>query len=196
MTILRYRSTWTGFSGAPGLTSLYAFPGATDQEFASAAIGFLADALSIATPGDTLPNDVTISGDSVVDHLDELTGTLEASFPVVPEPPIAGASSGSWAGPAGVALSWLTGAVRRGHRVRGRTFLVPIAATAFDVDGTISSSALTNFRAAATAWAGHAVNPVVWARPTGLPVPSGGAAFAIAASSVADKVAVLRSRRD
>jgi hypothetical protein len=91
-------------------------------------------------------------------------------------------------------ITWLTGLVHQGRRVRGRTFLVPTANQFFDTNGTLAAAFLTNLRTAAAAYIATAVNPAIWARPD--PGTTNGAAFAVAAASVADKVAVLTSRRD
>jgi hypothetical protein len=191
--IYRYRSVWTGFSGAPGYTNLYAMPDTTEQVFADAVRAFLADAAQSATPGDHLPQTVAIQGDPNVDVLDVATGLLVDSVPVTPPAVVQGANSTVYAAPAGACINWLTGAVHNGHRVRGRTFFVPLASSAFENNGTLHSSALTNLRTAAAAYIAGSSTPCVWSRPI---AGGGGAAFAIASSQVTDKVAILTSRRD
>jgi len=114
--------------------------------------------------------------------------------PVTPPVVINGNATGSYSAPSGAVITWLTGLVHQGRRVRGRTFLVPIANQQLDTNGTLGSAFLTNLRTAAAAYIATAVNPCIWARPD--PGTTNGAAFTVAAASVADKVAVLTSRRD
>jgi hypothetical protein len=78
--------------------------------------------------------------------------------------------------------------------VRGRTFLVPLHPVVFQNDGTITSATLDALRlAASTLWSSGGLH--VWHRPT-TPTGTDGQAFPVNASNVADKSAVLRSRRD
>jgi hypothetical protein len=198
--IYRYRFAWQGIPGAPGYTNLYAFNDTTEQVFADAARAFLSSALKLATAQDTLFGGASIQGDSVVEHVEVTDGTLVDSVPITAPAVILGTGTGASPAPCGAAVNWLTGAVHHGHRVRGRTFLVPLAAAAYESNGTLLNSYLTIIRNAAAAYIASAANPVVWSRPTRTPGSPGnnadGAAFTVVASQVNDKVAVLTSRRD
>lgn len=193
-TIYRYRLGWTGWPGQPGVTTLFAFNDTTEQVFADNARAFMLDALSTAASPDFLPTGITVQGEAIVDHITVEDGTLTDSVPVTQPAAIAGLGSGAFAAPSGACITWLTGAVHAGHRVRGRTYLVPLATTAFDNSGTLATGALTNLRNAASAYIALASNPCVWSRNH--PGESDGAAFSISAGTVQDKVAVLTSRRD
>jgi len=199
-TIYRYRSVWQGIAGAPGYTNLYAFNDTTEQVFADQARAFMAAFLKISTGQDALPSGATVQGDSQVDHLEVTDGTLLDSVPVTQPPVITGTGTGACPAPAGACVNWLTGAVHRGHRVRGRTFFVPLTALCYEVNGTLLAAYLAAARTAASAYIASAANPCVWSRPTrtvGSPGNNAdGAAFTILAAQVNDKVAVLTSRRD
>lgn len=192
--IYRYKLIWQLPTGGPGVTTLFAFPDTTEQVFADQARLFVSDALNIATAHDSLPSGCTIQGDSIVDNLEVTDGLLASAVPVTAPAVITGTGSGNYSAPSGAVITWLTGQVHQGRRVRGRTFFVPLASTAFDSTGTLATTFLTNLRNAATAYVASAANPCIWARPD--PGTTNGAAFAVAAGSVADKVAILSSRRD
>jgi len=192
--IYRYKLIWQLPTGGPGVTTLFAFPDTTEQVFADQARAFVSDALNIATPHDSLPSGCTIQGDSIVDNLEVTDGLLASAVPVTAPAVITGTGSGNYSAPSGAVVTWLTGQVHQGRRVRGRTFFVPLASTAYDATGTLSTSFLTNLRTAASAYIASAANPCIWARPD--PGTTNGAAFTVAASSVADKAAILSSRRD
>lgn len=192
--IYRYKHIWNMPSGGPGVTTLFAFPDTTEQVFADAARAFLFDALATTGTADFLPSGVTIQGEGVVDNIENTDGTLQSSVPITPPAVISGIASGAYAAPAGAVITWLTGLVHQGRRVRGRTFLVPLGTNAFENNGTLAAGFLTNARNAATAYVASAANPCIWARPD--PGTTNGAAFAVAAGTVLDKVAILSSRRD
>lgn len=192
--IMRYKLAWSLPSGGPGVTTLFAMPDTSEQVFADAARAFISDALQVATAHDALPTGCSIQGEAIVDNLEVTDGTLTSAVPVTAPAVIAGNATGSYSAPSGAVITWLTGLVHQGRRVRGRTFLVPIANQQLDTNGTLGSAFLTNLRTAAATYIAGAVNPAIWARPD--PGTTNGAAFSVAAASVADKVAVLTSRRD
>lgn len=192
--IYRYKSIWNLPTGGPGVTTMYAFPDTTEQVFADAVRSFLVDALGSAATADFLPSGATIQGEGVVDNIEVTDGLLQSTVPITPPPVITGIGSGTYAAPAGAVITWLTGLVHQGRRVRGRTFLVPLSGSALESNGTLSAAYLTNVRNAASAYIASAANPAIWCRPD--PGTTNGAAFTVAAGSVQDKVAILSSRRD
>lgn len=140
-----------------------------------------------------LPNDVTISFDNEARVLDSLTGDLLAAYPVTPSASISGGGAGSWAGAAGARVVWDTGEIVAGRRLRGRTYLVPLANTAYDNDGTLSAAFIGRALDFGQALVQPALpNPsplVVWSRASGAALP-------VVGWSCPDKTAILRSRRD
>ena len=111
----------------------------------------------------------------------------------------------------GAMIKWLTTGIVRGHRVRGRTFLVPLGGDLYQADGTlndgVAASILLNAGNLVTALS---TSMFVWSRPRKATpqwtdvrghvhparLASVGEVFPIIAASVPDKSVVLRSRRD
>lgn len=179
---------WTGFPGAPGVTSIYA-----DTEEPEA-VGVAFDDFLRAVATTSIPDIVTITLRSEYEVLDEATGTLESVGTFGGVTPINCAGTGGYSAASGMVLSWTTGGLVAGHRVRGRTFVVPLSAGAYEENGTLKDVTLATHRSQLatfmTAAGGH---QVIWSRPrAGL----AGSAHAVTAGTIRDKVAVLRSRRD
>jgi hypothetical protein len=97
----------------------------------------------------------------------------------------------------GAVVTWRTSQVRNGRRMRGRTFVVPLASNAFDVDGTLVSSSVTTLNDAATALRdGTGTGDLgVYGRPSAAGATDG-VWSRVTGHSVPDMGAVLRSRRD
>jgi len=205
--ILKVKINWSGFQGAPGLTALYFkdFEGGDDQKaFSQQAVTktelFLDQIATIVPSGVTLQcaNDVEVINDVNGDLID--VGTVAVA---------AGKSNSghvgqSYAAAAGAVINWRTGSVHRGRRVRGRTFLVPIAGTEFESNGTLGGNAIAKLQAGANALLNTATSPDfgVWARPQRVKNADGtttqidnGAWYVATSHNVPDMSAVLRSRR-
>lgn len=206
----RVKAEWSGFIGAPGYTNLFfGLKGGTFAWSAAAAQEAVDSVKALLTYTANYPTTVNIQVSPEVDVIDSDTGEL-VEFHTAPTTPalITGTSTASVAGPAGACISWSTDGVHRGRKVRGRTFIVPLATTSYEPNGTIFPGFLTAIRTNASGYLTMArtlVEPNIWARPftepevVGGPIPPTvvpGAAFRITSASVADKVAVLRSRRD
>lgn len=147
-----------------------------------------------ATLAAAIPTNVNIqvpgSGETIDDATGELVGVWATAAPAV----VSG--TGGTIAPAGVGMcvTWLTGGIVNGRRLRGRTFIVPIPGPAFDADGTIGPGALGALSAFATGMVG-AGGLGVWHRPT----TSGGTdgtSSGVLGFRIRDKVAYLSSRRD
>ena len=186
MTILRIRSTWQNWPGAPGITDFYS------RDLTAATYVPIVRAFFNAIVG-ALPTGLTVQTSGSCDEINEVNGQLTGSQTTTTPAPVVGTGSGAYAGPSGVCINWQTAGVIAGKRVRGRTFIVPVNATQYDSGGTLTPAAITLFSGAAngliTSGAGQFV---VFARPRAF---TGGQAHAITGSSVPDLVAVLRSRR-
>jgi hypothetical protein len=139
-----------------------------------------------------------------VDWYDTATGELMGSN-VAPTAPAAvnGTSGAIYAGGAGFKVSWETGQVRDGRRVRGSTFIVPAASSAFSATGTVAAASRTTVNtAAATMIAAMHTGSVslgVWSRPREatetLPARDG-APYEVLQGICSAKSAILRGRRD
>ena len=173
-----------GWPGAPGYMSFYCL---TATPFRSAVIAFVDHIRTImpAAISFTVPNQLDVLEDST----GELTGIeTEGTEYVAP-----GTASGNFSAPSGACIVWITNAFVSGRRVRGRTFVVPLAGLLYQSDGTIEPGTLAALRG----WAVDlftACDLAIWHRPT-TSGGSDGAAFEVTGSSVRDRAAVLTSRR-
>lgn len=198
--IARVVTRWSGFSGAPGYTNLFFrdFEGGSGEpnqatiEGAQGRVQTFWNAVN-----DFLPNDVTLTIESTVDVLEHSTGELVNSFSAPTAPVITGLDAGAYAAASGAVISWRTGTIRNGRRIRGRTFLVPMGSGAFGINGGIQPSIVTSLQNAANALLANTGTPdlYIWARPTA-PGALDGSLGLVTGASVPSVGAVLRSRRD
>lgn len=197
------RTGWQGTTGGPGLTqmamggSLEGF-GDWDATAAQAAVNAVR-AFWDAVKG-VLPNDLTLTVSPVVDVYATAQGDLVGSYQAATPPTnVVGTQAGVFSMASGVKMQWNTGIIRNGRRVRGATFLVPAASTAFTDGGIVSSTTRTTLNSAGTtlmAATATANNPFgVWSRPTTTESNDGAWALIVGAEAV-EKGAVLRGRRD
>jgi hypothetical protein len=122
---------------------------------------------------------------------------------------LSGTATGAYAGNAGAVVHWLTSLIVGTRRVRGRTFLVPMIGSAFESNGSLTSTALNTINNAAAALiTAVGTGMVVWSRPvvahtkydpktgqgTGVAGRSG-TYGAVTGSRVPDLAISLRSRR-
>ena len=196
--ILRVKINWTGAPGGPGFTNLYFrdfTEGTVTQAMADAAATKV-QAFATALHFD-IPTSITLQVDPTVDRIEETTGELQGFFQTNPGAAIAGSAPGAFSAASGGCIAWSTNGVRRGRRIRGRTFVVPLAGTCYDGTGTLSDQTLIDLRTAATNLRSGTGNALlgVWARPTSKGATDG-VWYIVQASSVKDKVAILTSRRD
>lgn len=198
-SLARVVINWTGFVGAPGYTNLYfrnSTPGTINQTVVDNAISKVEAFLTSIRP--LLPQGVFTGTSGAVDEINDTNGNLVAFWAgTVAAAANGGATTGGYSAPSGACLAWSTNTVRNARRIRGRTFIVPLAHTCLATDGSIDSAELTTLRTAADtlrAASGDA-RLVIWGRPT-TPGGTDGVSAEVTASNVQDKLAVLRSRRD
>lgn len=194
MAIDRIKVTWTGFQGAPGVSTFYSLNAYNDltqlHTFFAAVAGML-------------PADVRISFSGTGDILDETTGALTGSYAWDTPADVVGTNASDYAAPVGMIVDWETGVVQDGHRLRGKTFLVPLSGDMFATDGTPDASAVGTLQGAAAALAENG-DLVVWHRPRAakpeVSIPAvtsrAGGYASISSATVPDLAAVLTSRRD
>jgi hypothetical protein len=152
----------------------------------------------ITTVKPYIPGPVSMQALSEIEVIDIPTGNLESVINGTSVAAQFGTASGAatWAAAVGGVISWNTNGVRNGRRVRGRTFVVPLAGVGFDVDGTLGSGCMTALNSAATGLrtAGTLTELVVYNRPN--PITSTpGDGHVVKSHRVPDMGAVLRSRR-
>lgn len=196
-TLLRQRTILSGFQGGPGVATMYFLDVATAIESVSR---FWSSLTAI------LPNTVHITPERTGDTIEDTTGALTGSWIGGVVTASAGQNPGAYSAPSGAVVDWRTATVLDGKRLRGRTFVVPLAAGAYQDDGTLGAGAIGTIQAAATQFIVEQSNSaVVWHRPykgraavgtlPARPAHLGGHGL-ITASRVPDLAAVLRSRRD
>lgn len=190
--IWRVVVTWTGGKIGTGFTNMFFNTSAsTAQLAADAARSFFSGAY---TNGATLPSGISLTFPSVVDTIEATNGQLTSNTPITPPVALNGADSGVYAAVAGACVTWRTGDFVAGHRVRGRTFLVPLGAAGLQNDGTLSSATVSSMLSAATALVSAAPEFVVWRRPSNT-AAADGSTHIVATGTVSDKAAYLTSRR-
>lgn len=206
--LLKVKIRWSGFTGSPGWSNLY-FGDESEVFYTDANADAIADRVDTWLVGikGLLPPAVNVTVQSDVEEIDPATGDLQRVFSAGPRNAIAGgAAANGYSAASGVVVTWRTAGVVAGRRVRGRTFLVPTATVAYDIDGSLQNSTITTLNTFSSALFPPVggLGLAVWARPTeqhtnakGEVVPArDGSWFPVQSHSVADKVAVLRSRRD
>jgi len=144
---------------------------------------------------DRIPAGVSLQVQNSGDVIDEASGELTGGWTGgTPPDPTVGTGSGGYAANAGFLVQWGTGAVVGGHRVKGRTFIVPAIQGAYDGDGTVDAATISIIGVAATTLVTALGGSMrVWHRPVG---GSGGQALAVTSALVPDRAVQLKSRRD
>lgn len=199
--VLRVTARWSGFIGSPGYSVFhfrdFSNSGEPDQAMADAAVAKTKAFFQAVQ--DQIPSVATVTVQPDVPVIEEttnaMTGVLSVATPVGMQ---GNATVGAnFAAAVGAVVTWRTGVVRKGRIIRGRTFLVPFASTAFSPDGTLSAIALTALNNAATGMRNTTgvADMGVLARPSAVGAADGQWA-AVTSHSVPDMGAVLRSRRD
>jgi len=190
VSIVQHTFVSTGWSGGPGYTSIYCIADGTLTPDAQAAA---IRAFLFAIKGE-LPTEVTYASTGSYRTVDEATGDLLGinAYGTVPAS-VAGGGNPSFASPSGCVITWLTSAHGAHKAIVGRTYIVPSGSNMFQNDGTLTDAdrSLVQTQAAAlvTALSG---DMVVWRRPV---AGAGGGRSVVTAARVADRVAILRSRR-
>ena len=198
MDMLRVTARWTGFSGAPGYSNFFFSSGFVDGGLLGDEAQSLADrvAASFDAMSQLLPRSVSVTVEPEVPVIDSDTGMAQSYNTITPPEAVSGeGTDNEYASPAGAVVTWRTDDLRNGRRIRGRTFLVPIRAYAYESDGTLRDSTLTHLRNFADTMLGGELDGDlgVWSRPVG---GSGGVFATVTGYTVPDMVAILRSRRD
>ena len=185
VNIARSRVGWKNLIGTPGVSTFFSLD---PVAFYPLCRDFFDDLKTY------FPSDLDWNFESDGDYIDPLNGDLTGAWTATPLGDIAATLTGGYGAPAGAIVHWNTGTILDGHKLRGRTYLVPIHGSQFGGDGQIASTTLANLQAAATAFVtAAAANFVVWHRPTDAHV---GGYAQVTSAKVSSKVAVLRSRRD
>jgi hypothetical protein len=199
VNMLKVKVRWQGFTGSPGWSNFYFGTESegfhTDEQ--ADAVADKVEAFFVAIKAH-FPNQVTWAPQSDVEEIDPANGNLMFVRGTGARQTVSGtAASAAYSAASGAVVTWRTGGVRNGRRVRGRTFLVPTAMNAYEFDGSLQAPVITTLTTAAAAL----LTPVsglqlgIWARPTA-PGATDGEWFPVQGATVPDMAAVLRSRRD
>lgn len=195
MPVYKYGMTWQGFSGAPGYMNwFFSFPGDPDQDQVNAAA--IKSKTFVQNFAAYLPTGVSVAYPGIIERLTTGTGELEAEINVPVQTATVGTGGGNWSAAVGMCVNWRSGAIVNGRRLRGRTFFVPLSTSAYDTAGTLNDTVRTNILSAANTFITPDTNLqfAIWHRPS--PGGSDGSSGAVVATSITDKTAVLKSRRD
>lgn len=192
--IVKLQGRWEGFQGAPGYTNWY---GLSDGDAAAAANALgprmrtFFDAIKAY-----IPSDASVKVQRTYQVLNSITGVLTSESNLTLDPAIVqGTTAVAYSAASGAVVNWETGLFNdAGHRVRGRSYLVPLS-NCYDTEGSLSPAAVTALTTAATAALGGTGSLGVFSRPTA-PGASDGVFRTASAAIVHDKACILRSRRD
>jgi len=197
MTVnLRVRTVIDGWTGGPGLMTVYWRPGTGGGTTADATDCVARVRACLFATLLQFPSPVTFAVQSQVDAIEDTTGALVGSFSATPVALVSAGGANSFAPTSSMYLVRLRTALVVNNRIlRGRVFLGPILSTQVTSAGGISAGAQTSLNNAFTAMLTGGTTasfPVVWHRP-GTTVGTSGAIVAV---STWAQLGVLRSRRD
>lgn len=183
----RCRVVWSNWPGAPGYSNFYIGTTITDHT----PVRTFFNALSTLFPA-AVTWTVPTSGDQISEATGLITGAYTATVTGGTASGL-GANTGTYAGMAGAQVQWQTSAIIAGRRPLGKTFLVPLYNTAFDANGSLSTTAVSTITTAATNLiAALSGEMKIWSRPR----PSiAGANVTVTSARVPDLAIALRSRR-
>lgn len=198
-SILRAKLRWTGLPGGTGY-SIFHFGefsfGEPDVNTANAAKDRLGQFIGQIKP--FIPPSVTMQVETELEVIESTNGLMTNVLGGTAGPGAAGLGSGTlgYSAPTGAVMSWSTGGIRNGRRIRGRTFIVPLAGNAYQNNGTLEEGCLTNLNAAAAALSSITGQPDlgVYARPTSKGATDG-VWYAVTGFRIPDMAAILSSRR-
>lgn len=141
-----------------------------------------------------MPSSVSITVPDSGDVIEDTTGELVNVWSSTGGGTFTGTNVGNVAAGVGACITWLTGGIINGKRLRGRTFIVPLSNNSYGTDGTLEPSMLANLETLASGL--QASGPLaVWHRPTSAGA-SDGNSYGVVSHRIRDKVAILTSRRD
>jgi hypothetical protein len=148
-----------------------------------------------------LPDELQLRVSPTIDVYNEADAKLTNSYTAATPPvTVNGSSATVYAAGAGFKITWGTGQIRNGRRVRGTTFVVPAASNCYASNGMISSAVVAVMNTSAAnllaALSAAGTSMAVWSRPIELPQPRLGTVTSVIGGSCSTKTAVLRGRRD
>lgn len=186
-TIQRIRVEWTGSALVGPSASTFLFVATAPSAFRAA----LLDLYSSMTGA--LPNTVQIKIPTSGEELEDSTGVVSGVWTDGTVSTVTGLNTGNYSKGVGARISWDTPGLTNNRRVRGSTFLVPLAGAAFDTDGTLNGTFAGTTQVAINAYLGDVLGGmVIWTKPIDA---AGGKISEVTAGTIADRTSWLRSRR-
>lgn len=198
----RHRVTWTGIVGLPGVSTFYFVD---SNATGTAALAFFFETLKSHFPAGTV-----ITSESEGDVVDPATGAVTGVWSQDLSPSTLCTGQGKYAAPVGSLVRWKTNGVAGGRHIAGRTFLVPVIADGFEPNGTMGENTKNQqLSAASDLISAQSQDLLIWHRPRpatpawtdvrGKVHPAkafrAGSTALVTSASVADKIAILSSRR-
>jgi len=184
----RYNVAWQNWPGAPGVSTFYSDTTVDISTFTDALRAFFQSLITLLPSGLTIQ--VPAVGDIINDADGSIVGAWSDGTPVLV---VTGTGTGAYAGNAGAVIHWLTSTVINGRRVRGRTFIVPLIGSAYESNGSLSTTTLSTLNSAANALdAAVGGSMLIWHRPK---PPAAGSSAGMDSPRVPDLAVSLRSRR-
>lgn len=204
--MLRIRTELTGFTGGPGLSTMY-YECATENAAAAIRCQQYVHNWFGAVAGQLLCNSVTWKVKPEVDLLDPANGEVSNVFTDGTAHTATGGGGTSYAPLATAALfRFMTSTWANGRNLKGRSYISPMASAAVGTNGELHATVKTAVEADLVTWQQGMTEgdiPVVWSRPItadpeALPPIEGraGSTGNINAITIRSKLAVLTSRRD
>lgn len=194
--MLKVTLIWNGTPGLPGYSNFYFLAGVENQAAANEVVGRVNTWASKQRP--RIPTAVSMQVESNVQIVDAETGQLTGQFTATGAGGHGGTGTGPFAAPTGACIIWRTTTAVNGRFLKGKTFMVPLVGGCFEGNGTLMGEHITGITTDSTVMAlresvvGAVADLAVWHRPIN---GAGGSAFPVKSVSVADRAAVLTSRR-
>lgn len=185
--VQRVRIQWSGTTVVgSGVTTLH-----TTEDAASLISEFR---LVLASMSSAIPNGTTITFPTSGETIDSASGDATGAWTAPAVGAVGGADAGKWSSGVGLRIAWGTNVYASGRRVKGSTFVVPMAAAAFSSSGTPDATMLSAWNGLISTFVGN-VSPgfCIYSRPSAAH-PTGGVA-AVTTGVIPPKVSWLYSRR-
>jgi hypothetical protein len=199
LEIARVTTKWTGLAGGIGYTNLYYRDFETvgiDQAIVNGSVQ-RTDTWNAAISAN-VPTGITLEIEPTVAIINAEDGVLQRFMNHVIATQRPGSGTGAYSAASGACVNWYTAGVRKGRRIRGRSFLVPFAGASLATNGTLDDTKLNTLRTATNTLVTSQTTPGdlgVWARPT-TKGATDGVWNVVNSFTIPDKAAILRSRRD
>ena len=140
----------------------------------------------------------TITQDSIVEVVESTSGEVTNEHTITPLAALTTSGAATFAAGVGARVRWRTSVFHNSRRVVGSTFVVPLGTTAYESNGTLTSSTISSLNTGATtllsAMSADNLDLVVWHRNTAPAVEDGFSAD-VTSASIPDQVSWLKSRR-